>query len=138
MNFCSFDDRLDLAVRWDLFYFTRTVCCPLSFKKSIGADFLMGHTISRHARMLGKRLLLGFTVASHPPRPLQGRNFYKCSLLKPAATGIGLFPIHKSYHMRSAMQAHNYVFLSIFLPKKREGKGKPIAIQARALNRQLS
>jgi hypothetical protein len=47
----------------------------------------MGHTISRHARMLGKRLLLGFTAVSHPPRPLQGRNFYKFLSLFLSKTG---------------------------------------------------
>ncbi len=39
MNFCSFNIRLDLAVRWGLFYFTLPVRCPLSFRR-YGEDFL--------------------------------------------------------------------------------------------------
>lgn len=33
MKFCSFSIRLDLAVRWGLFYFTLPDCCPFSFRR---------------------------------------------------------------------------------------------------------
>tara|TARA_R110002012_G_scaffold297035_1_gene494802 strand:- start:12611 stop:12997 length:387 start_codon:yes stop_codon:yes gene_type:complete len=106
MNFCSFDvsSGFSSPLGFILFYpyrslslifinriqslalsmFLLAVAAQLI---SIGAVFLMGHTISRHTRMLGKRLLLGFTVASHPPRPLQGRNFYKFLSLFLSKTG---------------------------------------------------
>jgi hypothetical protein len=63
---------------------------------SIGAVFLMGHTISRHTRMLGKKALVGIHRGQSSTTSLAGAEFLQVPELVPNLTrlqpGAALLP----------------------------------------------